>query len=99
MFDPQVVREDFPIFRREVHGKRLVYLDNAATSQKPRQVIDTLSHFYEWSNANVHRGIHTLAEESTDLYEGARRKVVRFVNARGPEEIVFTRNTTEAINL
>src|SRR5437899_12686112 len=100
MFDPRIIRQDFPILARTVgSGKPLVYLDNAATSQKPRQVIDALSRYYEHSNANVHRGIHTLAEEATEQYEQARRKAARFVNASGPDEIVFTRNTTEAINL
>src|SRR5947208_11359887 len=99
MFDPSVVAADFPILRREINGKRLVYLDNAATSQKPAQVIKALTDYYECSNANVHRGIHTLAEEATALYEGARRKVMRFIGASGPDEIIFTRNTSESINL
>ncbi len=99
MFDPRALRADFPILERRVHDKRLVYLDNAATSQKPRQVIQALARYYECSNANVHRGLHTLAEEATEQYEGARRKAARFINASGPDEILFTRNTTEAINL
>ena len=97
--DVQAIRRDFPILERLVHGKPLVYLDNAATSQKPRQVIRALVDYYERSNANIHRGVHALAEEATEAYEGARRKVARFIGAAGPEEILFTRNTTEAINL
>ncbi|MDR5696045.1 MAG: cysteine desulfurase [Armatimonadota bacterium] len=96
---PRTVREDFPIFRRRVHGKPLVYLDSAATSQKPRQVIEALVRYYEEYNANVHRGIYTLAEEATAKYEEARRKVATFIHARRPEEVIFTRSTTEAINL
>lgn len=93
------VRADFPILEREVHGKRLVYLDNAATTQKPRAVIETLDQYYERSNANVHRGIHTLADEATQAYEEARGKVARFIGASDARGIVFTRNATEAINL
>jgi len=100
MFDVEAVRKDFPILQRQVHGKPLVYLDNAATTQKPSQVIDALVHYYEYYNANIHRGIHTLAEEATTAYEAVRDKVVRFINSPyGPQSIVFTRNTTEAINL
>jgi cysteine desulfurase/selenocysteine lyase len=99
MLDVQRIRQDFPILERRVHGKPLVYLDNAATSQKPRAVIDALVRFYETSNANIHRGIHLLAEEATAQYEEARAKVARFIGARSPHEIVFVRNTTEAINL
>src|SRR5919198_4440999 len=93
------IRADFPILAREVHGKPLVYLDNAATSQKPRQVIQALVEYYERCNANVHRGIHALAEEATEAYEATRRKVARFIGADGPDTIIFTRNTTESINL
>ena len=93
------IREDFPILAREVHGKPLVYLDNAATSQKPRQVIEALVRYYESYNANIHRAVHCLGEEATAAYEEARAKVARFINAPSPECIVFTRNTTEAINL
>ena len=99
MYDVAEVRKDFPILGREVHGVPLVYLDNAATSQKPRAVIQALSDYYERYNANVHRGAHTLAIEATDAYEEARAKVARFINAPSPENIVFVRNTTEAINL
>src|SRR6266516_6160320 len=97
--DVSKIRSDFPILSREVHGKPLVYLDNAATSQKPRQVIDALVDYYENYNANIHRGIHALAEEATERYESTRRKVARFIGADGPDTILFTRNTTESINL
>jgi cysteine desulfurase/selenocysteine lyase len=93
------IREDFPILKRKVHGVPLVYLDNAATSQKPRQVIDALVHYYENTNANIHRAVHTLGEEATAAYEGAREKVRAFINAPSAESVIFTRNTTEAINL
>jgi cysteine desulfurase / selenocysteine lyase len=93
------IRKDFPILERKVHGKPLVYFDNAATSQKPRQVIDALVRYYEEYNANIHRAVHTLGEEATAAYEEAREKVARFINAPSTENIVFTRNTTEAINL
>jgi cysteine desulfurase/selenocysteine lyase len=93
------VRKDFPVLQREVHGKPLVYLDNAATSQKPRQVIDALVRYYEEYNSNIHRAVHALGEEATAAYEEAREKTRRFVNAAGTESIVFTRNTTESINL
>jgi cysteine desulfurase/selenocysteine lyase len=97
-YDVEAIRADFPILQRRVNGHPLVYLDNAATSQKPRQVIDALVHYYEFTNANVHRGLHTLAEEATEAYESARAKVARFIGAE-PESVVFTRNATEAINL
>jgi len=98
--DVEKIRADFPILSRLVHGdKPLVYLDNAATSQKPRQVIDTLVEYYERHNANVHRGIHTLAEEATALYEGARDKVAAFIGAPSRDEVVFTKNSSEAMNL
>ena len=96
---PPDLRADFPILERVVHGHPLIYLDSAATAQKPRQVIEALRRFYESSNANVHRSIHTLGEEATALYEAARDRVQGFIHARRREEIVFTRNTTEAINL
>jgi len=92
-------RPDFPILHQQVNGKPLVYLDNAATSQKPLVVLNTLRDYYEQDNANVHRGVHTLSSRATDAYEGARDKVARFVNAASRQEIVFTRNATEAINL
>jgi len=95
----ETCRADFPILSRVVHGSPLVYLDSAASSQKPRQVIEAITSYYERSHANVHRSIHTLGEEATELYEGARDAVRAFVGARSREEIVFTRGTTEAINL
>ncbi len=99
MLDVGRIRQDFPILSRQVHGKPLVYLDNAATTQKPDQVIDALTHYYRHFNANIHRGIHQLSEEGTEAYENTRAHVARFINAHEPEEIVFTRNTTESINL
>ena len=99
MFDVQTIREDFPILSRRVHGKPLVYLDNAATTQKPQAVIEALVHFYQHHNANIHRAIHTLGEEATAAYEETRAKVCQFINAPRPETIVFTRNATEALNL
>lgn len=93
------IREQFPILHQEVNGHPLVYLDNAATSQKPRRVIDAVKSYYEWDNANVHRGVHTLGSRATDAYEGAREKVARFINARSTKEIIFTRGTTTALNL
>jgi cysteine desulfurase/selenocysteine lyase len=97
--DVAKIRKDFPILERKVHGVPLVYLDNAATSQKPGQVIDALVHYYENYNANIHRAVHTLGEEATAAYEAAREKVRAFINAPSAESIIFTRNTTEAINL
>ena len=99
MLDVKKIRQDFPILSRKVHGKPLVYLDNAATSQKPRSVIDALTDYYEGYNSNVHRGVHTLSMEATDGFEEARQKVADFIKADTPESIVWTRNTTEAINL
>jgi len=99
MLDIQSIRADLPILQRQVHDKPLVYLDNAATSQKPEMVIQAMDDYYRRYNANIHRGVHTLAEEATAAYEDSRRKVGRFINARSPREVVFVRNTTEAINL
>jgi cysteine desulfurase/selenocysteine lyase len=99
IYDVERIRRDFPILSRIIHGRPLVYLDNAATTQKPRQVVRALVDFYEQHNANVHRGVHTLSQEATDLYEMAREKVARFLGAERDEEIVFTRGTTESINL
>jgi cysteine desulfurase / selenocysteine lyase len=100
MLDVEAIRKDFPILDRVVHGdKPLVYLDNAATSQKPRQVIDALVTYYERHNANVHRGIHTLAEEATGMYEAARDKVAAFISAPSRDEVIFTKNSSEAMNL
>ena len=93
------VRNDFPILHQQVNGKPLVYLDNAATAQKPQVVIDTLARFYERDNANVHRGLHALSNRATEAYEGARARVAKFIHAADPAEIIFTRGTTESINL
>jgi cysteine desulfurase/selenocysteine lyase len=98
-FDVQQRRRDFPLLGTEVRGRPLVYFDNAATTQKPRQVIEALSRFYETENANIHRGVYRLSELATEAYEAARVKAQRFVNAEAPTEIVFVRGTTEAINL
>ncbi len=98
-FDIDAIRADFPILSRKINGQNLVYLDNAATSQKPKQVIAALTDYYEQTNANVHRGVHTLSIESTDDYELARTKVAKFINAPRPEEVIWTRNTSESLNL
>ena len=97
--DPEVLRRDFPILHQEVHGKPLAYLDNAATTQKPRSVIDALVHYYEHDKANVHRGVHELSQRATNDYEDARVTVQNFVGAAASEEIIYTRGTTESINL
>ncbi|HMK94383.1 MAG TPA: cysteine desulfurase [Candidatus Limnocylindrales bacterium] len=97
--DIQAIRQDFPILKRSVNNNPLIYFDNAATTQKPRQVIDAIRDFYENHNANVHRAVHTLSLEATDLYEKSREKISKFVNAKEPSEIVFVRGTTEAVNL
>jgi cysteine desulfurase/selenocysteine lyase len=99
VLDVASIREDFPILRREVHGKRLVYLDNAATSQKPRAVIEALIRFYQEDCANIHRGVHLLSERATEAFEAGRVKAQRFINARDAREIVFVRGTTEGVNL
>ncbi len=99
MFSGRDPRSDFPILHQTVHGKPLVYLDNAATAQKPRSVIDALVRFYERDNSNVHRGLHTLSMRATDAYEGARTRVAKFINAADPAEVIFTRGTTESINV
>ncbi|WP_367306452.1 cysteine desulfurase [Alicyclobacillus acidocaldarius] len=93
------LRKDFPILSERVNGHRLVYLDNAATSQKPRQVIEALVRYYEHDNSNVHRGVHTLGSRATEAYEAARERVARFIRARSPQEVVFTRGTTESLNM
>lgn len=98
-FDPQAVRRDFPILQERVHGRPLIWLDNAATTQKPNAVIDRLSEFYRHENSNIHRAAHTLAARATDAYEAAREKVQRFLNAPSAREIIFVRGTTEGINL
>lgn len=100
MLDADLIRADFPILeRRTASGARVTYLDSTATSQKPLAVIEAMNDFYRRSNANIHRGVHTLAEESTALYEQAREKVAKFINAESARQIVYTRNTTESINL
>ena len=99
MYDINKIREDFPILSRQVYGRPLVYLDNAATTQKPLCVLDAMREEYLNVNANVHRGVHYLSQQATDLHEAAREKVRSFINARKTEEIIFTRGTTEAINL
>jgi len=99
MTDWASLRKDFPILDQKVHGKPLIYFDNAATSQKPRAVLDALRYYYERDNANVHRGIHELSNRATTAYEAARARAAKFINARSADEIVFTRGTTEAINL
>jgi cysteine desulfurase/selenocysteine lyase len=97
--DPARIRKDFPVLQREVHGRRIVYLDSAASSQKPQAVIDAMSRYYETTHANVHRGVYEIAEEATRLYEEARAKMARFLGASDPREVVFTKNVTEALNL
>ena len=99
MFDPQRIRDDFPILHTSAHGKPLIYLDNGATTQKPRAVIDRLVRYYETENANIHRGVYELSQKATAAYEEARLTVARFLNAFAPAEVIFTRGTTEAINL
>ena len=98
-FDVATVRADFPILSRKINDHPLVYLDNAATTQKPRQVIDAISNYYEQTNSNVHRGVHTLSIEATNAYEVARAKVAKFINAPRPETVIWTRNTSESLNL
>ncbi len=98
-YDIQKIRVDFPILQKKINGKPLVYFDNGATTQKPRQVIDCISNYYLNQNSNVHRGVHTLSQEATDLFEGAREYIRQFINAEETNEIIFTRGTTESINL
>jgi cysteine desulfurase/selenocysteine lyase len=97
--DWKAIREDFPILHEKAHGQPLIYFDNAATSQKPRRVLDALRRYYEHNNANVHRGLHELSSRATEAYEGSRRRVADYLGAASPDEIVFTRGTTESINL
>lgn len=99
MFEVEKIREDFPILKREINGYPLAYLDNAATTQKPKQVIEAIVDYYENHNANVHRGIHTLSEEATSMVENARLKIARFIGSNDEKEIIFVRNASEAINL
>ncbi|MGB9713970.1 MAG: aminotransferase class V-fold PLP-dependent enzyme [Candidatus Bathyarchaeales archaeon] len=98
-FNPYKIREDFPILKRKINNHPLIYFDNAATSQKPKQVIEAIKNFYENHNANVHRAVHTLSQEATELYENAHEEAAKFINANSIEEIIFVRGTTEAINL
>lgn len=98
MLDIENIKQDFPILSKKICGKRLVYLDNAATTQKPTQIIESITQYYKTKNANVHRGVHTLAEEATLAYEEARKTIAKFINAK-PEEIIFTKNATESLNL
>ncbi|MFC5468453.1 cysteine desulfurase [Cohnella suwonensis] len=97
--DPIALKAEFPILHQDINGHPLVYLDNAATTQKPRSVIEAVKRYYEWDNANVHRGVHTLGSRATDAYEGAREKVAKFLNAPASRQIIFTRGTTTALNL
>ncbi|UCH83027.1 MAG: cysteine desulfurase [Candidatus Latescibacterota bacterium] len=97
--DVERIRKDFPVLNQQIHGKPLVYLDNAATSQKPQAVIDALTHYYAFDNSNVHRGVHTLSMRATDAYENTREKVRQFINAQDQSELIFVRGTTEGINL
>src|SRR5258708_25691937 len=97
--DWKALREDFPILREQAHGHPLIYFDNAATSQKPRHVLDALRHYYEHENANVHRGLHELSSRATEAYEKSRKRVASYLGATTADEIVFTRGTTEGINL
>ncbi|MDD5362138.1 MAG: cysteine desulfurase [Ignavibacteria bacterium] len=99
MFDVEKIRNDFPILASKVNGKNLVYFDNAATTQKPRRVIDALVKYYSEQNSNVHRGVHFLSDKATTLYENSRKTIAEFINAGKPEELIFVRGTTEAINL
>jgi cysteine desulfurase / selenocysteine lyase len=98
-YDVNKIREDFPILKKKVHGNHLVYLDNAATTQKPNYVIDKVNEYYTTMNANIHRGVHALSQEATEAFEGARIQIKQFINALGKNQIIFTRGTTEAINL
>src|SRR5690625_155535 len=97
--DVQAIREQFPILDQEVNGHPLVYLDSSATSQKPIKVIEAVDNYYRQTNSNVHRGVHTLGSRATDLYEGAREKIRRFINAKSTAEIIFNRGTTTGINV
>src|SRR5712691_7656382 len=97
--DWNALREDFPILREQAHGHPLIYFDSAATSQKPRAVLDALRHYYEHENANVHRGLHELSSRATEAYEKSRQSVASYIGAASADEIIFTRGTTESINL
>ena len=99
MFNVNEIRKDFPILSRSVNGKPLVYFDNGATAQKPQSVIDAISHYYAYQNSNIHRGVHTLSREITIAYEEARKTIQLHLNAKQASEIIFTKGTTESINL
>ncbi|MBI2652391.1 aminotransferase class V-fold PLP-dependent enzyme, partial [Candidatus Woesearchaeota archaeon] len=99
ILDIETIRKDFPILQRKVHNKPLVYLDNAATSQKPKQVIDAIDFYYKNYNANIHRSIHTLGEEATAKFEEAHEKIADFINADSYQNVILTKNTTESLNL
>ncbi|WFO76068.1 cysteine desulfurase [Desulfurococcaceae archaeon MEX13E-LK6-19] len=99
MLNPYAIRRDFPVLSRKIDGKTLIYFDNAATSQKPIQVINAITEFYKKYNANIHRGLHTLSQEASEMYEEAHDVIAKFINARGRHEIIFVKNTTEALNL
>ena len=99
VYDVLRYRNEFPILSEQVHGKPLIFLDNAASAQKPQQVIDAVRYVYEHEYANVHRGVHYMSEKATEAYEGARGKVQRFINAEHEHEVIFTRNATEAVNM
>ncbi|MEK6840123.1 MAG: aminotransferase class V-fold PLP-dependent enzyme, partial [Nanoarchaeota archaeon] len=98
MLDAEQLRKDFPLLQREIHGKSLVYLDNASTTQKPVEVLESMERYYSWYNANIHRGVYVLSEEATLAYEQARQKVADFIHA-DYHEIIFTKGTTESLNL
>jgi len=98
-FDVKQIREDFPILKTKVNGKPLVYFDNGATTQKPIQVINRISKYYEEENSNVHRGVHALSQLATEKFEGARNYIAQFINAKSAKEIIFTKGTTESVNL
>src|SRR5678816_944206 len=97
-FDVERIRQDFPILSRQINGYPLVYLDNAASSQKPNQVLERIDHYYQHTHANVHRGVHTLSQEATELFERARKTIAAYIGASHDSEVIFTRGTTESIN-
>jgi cysteine desulfurase/selenocysteine lyase len=98
-FSVSAIRELFPALRQKVYGKQLIYFDNGATSQKPQVVLDTLQQYYALENANIHRGVHYLSQQATNAYEAARRGIQHYIGAKAPEEIIFTKGTTDSINL
>ena len=99
LFNLENIREDFPILDQEINGSPLTYFDNAASTQKPKAVINAIKNYYEHDHANVHRGVHSLSVRATELYEESRKKIAQFINANSPNEIIFTRGTTESINI